>query len=234
MSKEDMIQARELIQQKKYDEARAILRKTSHQQAPAWLAKLDEIDPPAADPEATLIEKKPQAAVIESPSPINRPKPQGEERKIPLPVVVGCLGLFLLAAVCTIGAVWASSQVATFFGGVADFYEDFSTARPISYGVPVSGALSEANDFNEYWIFEAAAGDRVVITLRSSEIDTLLSLYEEDQTFLVDDDDSGGGVDGTDSLIEFTIPDNGRYVIVAGQWFTSEGGGSYTLSVQEQ
>jgi hypothetical protein len=42
------IQARELIREERYDEARAILRGIDHPKAQQWLAKLDEIAPPPA------------------------------------------------------------------------------------------------------------------------------------------------------------------------------------------
>ena len=38
--------AKEFIQEKKYDEARSILKTMDHPTATKWLAKLDEIDPP--------------------------------------------------------------------------------------------------------------------------------------------------------------------------------------------
>jgi hypothetical protein len=231
MSKEDMVQARELIKQKRFDEARAILRATNHHQAAAWLKKLDEIDPPNVDPEATWIDKKPPL----TPPPIADVIPaQKEEKKIPLPLVIGCLGLVIIAGICIFGGIWLSSRAATFFGGVTDFYDDFSTAQQLTIGTPVGGVLSEANEFTEYWVFNAAAGDNLVITLRSAQVDTLVSLYHDNRSFIIDDDDSGGGILGTDSQIEYTIPSDGRYIIVAGQWSIQEGGGSYTLTVTRQ
>lgn len=49
MSKAKFEAARELIREKKYDEARAILKTTDHPQTKDWLAKLDKIDPPLPD-----------------------------------------------------------------------------------------------------------------------------------------------------------------------------------------
>ncbi|MEP7284525.1 MAG: hypothetical protein ABI947_02000 [Chloroflexota bacterium] len=45
-SREKMQQARELITQKRYDDARAILRTVNHDTALDWLDKLDKLDPP--------------------------------------------------------------------------------------------------------------------------------------------------------------------------------------------
>jgi len=43
--KEQMLKARELIKRKRYDEARAILKKINHPKAKEWLAKIDKIAP---------------------------------------------------------------------------------------------------------------------------------------------------------------------------------------------
>ncbi len=48
MSKTKMLAAKELIDEKHYDEARAILRSVDHPKAVEWLEKLDKIDPPNA------------------------------------------------------------------------------------------------------------------------------------------------------------------------------------------
>lgn len=108
MSKDDMVQARELIKQKRFDEARAILQKTDHHQAADWLAKLEEIDPLVTDPEATLIEKTPQFTGHVLPPPMTGPDSRpahNEEREIPMPLAIGIIGLIILAAVCVIGAL---------------------------------------------------------------------------------------------------------------------------------
>jgi hypothetical protein len=46
MSKQKMLAARELIQEKRYAEARALLKTIDDPKAKEWLKKLDEIDPP--------------------------------------------------------------------------------------------------------------------------------------------------------------------------------------------
>jgi hypothetical protein len=247
MSKEKMVRAQQLIREKRYDDARIILRSTNHHQAAAWLAKLDEIDPPMA---ATFIEASPPAAedysVTESlysadPAPLpsspaavrefRELKTEEAEKNIPMPVVVGCLGLALLASVCVIGAVWAGSN---FMAGFRSVLEDIPTARSINYGVQVNGTLSEENFYLGIWSFEATAGDQLVITMRSNDFDSLLSLFSADFDLLAEDDDSGGGAFGTDSQIVVTIPDDGRYTIYAERFDASEAGGAYTLSVDRQ
>ncbi len=66
---------------------------------------MDEIDPPEADPEATLIEKTPDNHL---PPPMTSPdsRPSNFQiQEIPLPLALGVLGLLLLIAVCIIGAI---------------------------------------------------------------------------------------------------------------------------------
>lgn len=246
MSKEDMIWARELIKQKKFDEARTVLRATNHPQAASWLEKLDEIDPPAADLEATLIDAKPPADETTPPPPspaAHRPQVKKEESKIPMPLAIGCIGLFILAGVCVVGAFLVYSNLRETLLSAPDTFfdtepllapESFPDPNPISFGSPVSSALSSRNNFEESWIFDASEGDRVVITMRSDDIDSLLFLYSADGNYLTEDDDSGGGGTGYDAQISYTIPSNGQYVIVANQWFEGDGGGSYTLVVERQ
>lgn len=48
-SREKMQQARELIQAKRYDEARAVLRGINHEMALDWLDKIDKLDPPQVE-----------------------------------------------------------------------------------------------------------------------------------------------------------------------------------------
>lgn len=47
MSKMKMMAAKELISEKRYDEARTILRAVDHPTATEWLEKLDKLDPPS-------------------------------------------------------------------------------------------------------------------------------------------------------------------------------------------
>lgn len=240
MSKEDMVKAREFIKQKRFDDARAVLRKTNHPQAAAWLAKLDEIDPPVVDPEATLIEARPVATETgaTSPAPMVDNQPvKKEEREIPLPLALGCIGLVLLTGVCIIGAFLIYSNLQESLVTLSDPVQApdlFQNSTTISYGASVNGRLSNGNNFEESWVFTAAQGDQIVITMRSSEVDSLLYLHSANGNLLAENDDDGGGVNGYDSEINYTIPEDGQYIIVANQWFEGEGGGSYTLTLQRQ
>lgn len=54
MSKAKFAAAKELIDEKKYDEARAILRTLDHPTARDWEARIDKIDPPFQPPQAVI------------------------------------------------------------------------------------------------------------------------------------------------------------------------------------
>jgi len=46
MSQQDLLRARQLIQSKRFDEARTLLLQIDHPTADQWLDKLDEVSPP--------------------------------------------------------------------------------------------------------------------------------------------------------------------------------------------
>jgi hypothetical protein len=120
-----------------------------------------------------------------------------------------------------------------------------AAARPalalteIGVGDPVAGALAtsdaRAND-NSYfdpYVYHGHAGERLVITLRSSAFDSYLSygtLTGGRFSAIASDDDSGGG---SDSRLEVTLPADGDYVIRANS-LQPNATGSYTLQVEKQ
>lgn len=244
MSKEEMVQARELIKQRRFDEARAILRATDHHQAEAWLKKLDEIDPPNIDPEATLIEKSPTYFERELPPPMATPDDRParkNEGEIPMSLAIGSIGLVVLVGLCIIGVILLNSslqkEVVSTPQAVLDVEPNVDPAsaegiRPISFGTTVSSSLNEDNDQEEVWSFDANAGDRVVITMRSDTIDSLLYLYTADGEYLIENDDSGQGVNNFDSQIIYSVTKSGQYLIYANLWTDYEPAGNYTLSLE--
>ena len=92
----------------------------------------------------------------------------------------------------------------------------------IRVGASVSGELTdrdpEQEDGGRYdaYVFRAAAGDRFVVTLDSSDIDPLVRVGRmngPDFTELANNDDAAGG--GLNSRLTFTAPSAGEYVIRA-------------------
>ncbi len=102
-------------------------------------------------------------------------------------------------------------------------------------GQPVSGTLGNSSpllwDNSPFtaWYIEGRAGERVTITMRSSDFDSYLHIGRVgDRTLLANDDDSGGN---SDAQLSFTFPSTGTYVILANA-FSPTASGSYRLEVQ--
>ncbi|MEQ9032254.1 MAG: pre-peptidase C-terminal domain-containing protein [Aggregatilineales bacterium] len=96
----------------------------------------------------------------------------------------------------------------------------------ISVGGSVSGTLARGT--RQDWIFSGTAGQRVTITLTSTEFDTFLYLLDGSRTQVAQDDDGGGGTNS--QIVNFSLPSAGTYVIRAGSYL-DRGGGNYTLSL---
>lgn len=113
---------------------------------------------------------------------------------------------------------------------------------PISFNLPVTGAITSDNPFDVY-TFAGQAGQQVTITMQRSAgttLDTNLYLLSEAGIQLANNDDAPAGtvigVDerSTDSLISFNLTTDGNYFIVATRFGLQFGGttGTYQLTVQ--
>ncbi|HYJ80613.1 MAG TPA: PPC domain-containing protein [Longimicrobiaceae bacterium] len=111
--------------------------------------------------------------------------------------------------------------------------------QPISIGGPeVTGALEDSDptmddeSYYDYWSFTGRAGDRLRIAMRSEEFDTFLALGQlAGGTFteIASNDDAGD--DGTNSIVDITLPTDGTYVIRANS-FSGGSTGAYRLRVE--
>ena len=77
---------------------------------------------------------------------------------------------------------------------------------------------------------EVTSGDELTISLDSQDFDTYLTLYGPAGHFLSEDDDTGGGPNGTNSLINVSLLP-GWYVIEVSSFSPGELG-AYSLSIQ--
>jgi hypothetical protein len=106
------------------------------------------------------------------------------------------------------------------------------TATPIQIGQNIGQALNSTDcqlddgSWADFYTFNGTAGQQVRIFMNSSSIDSYLGLANETGTFVVEDDDSGGG---WSALITATLPANGVYIILANSALPNQFGG-YTLS----
>ena len=104
----------------------------------------------------------------------------------------------------------------------------------ISVGETVAGTVTEDVPSHTY-IFNANAGERVIITLVSDDFDTFLTLLDVHGDELQTDDDSAGNLDSRIGPIE--LPEDGTYTIVAASYGQANGRiaalGAYTLSLED-
>ena len=120
MSKQKMLAARELINEKRYDEARAILQAVDHPTADKWLAKLDQIAPESI-PEPTWSESYYQDEEPDLPDiPTERERPPRKWHWW-LQMRCGCyLLIFLLTLSWMIFGVTVGFAVREFVGQIAE------------------------------------------------------------------------------------------------------------------
>ncbi|HEX6041537.1 hypothetical protein [Longimicrobium sp.] len=111
------------------------------------------------------------------------------------------------------------------------------TSQSITAGETVESELDDDdtvldsdNSFYETWTYQGRAGEQLRISMESDEFDTYLHIgrmvngdWEEIATM-----DDGG--DGTNSLLEVSLPEDGEYVIRANS-YTADQTGAYTLRV---
>ena len=116
---------------------------------------------------------------------------------------------------------------------VIDYLPGMPNAVPIASGQSLAGDISPTNKFDLY-TFDGEAGDVVSISMQRSagNLDTTLFLLDSTGLQLAFNDDVVAG-DNTDSLIsEFTLPQNGQYIIIATHFGLTYGGttGTYNLT----
>ena len=83
MSREAMLEARELIKAKRYDEARFILHSIDHPTAQEWLAKLDQIAPVSTTPDDNPFDNPFDSPFVSSPSSADNPFAASPKRQPP-------------------------------------------------------------------------------------------------------------------------------------------------------
>ncbi|MBX3132271.1 MAG: PPC domain-containing protein [Gemmatimonadaceae bacterium] len=128
-------------------------------------------------------------------------------------------------------------SAAEVLGGGATASGDARATRDIAFGQTVSGTLQEGDrvleddgTFYDAYTFEGRAGERIIITMRSSDFDAYLSLRTADGA-LIESNDDIPGADTTDAQIAFTLERAGRYSIYANSLSEGETG-RYTLTLE--
>ncbi len=133
------------------------------------------------------------------------------------------------------------------FGGITGEYtlriEDRANVpaprtTPIRRGQSITGSLAsgdpELDDgrLHDPYAYTGRAGERIRIAVASDDFDTVVILGRMvDGAFVeLDTNDDAEDGDGTDSVLELELPDDGRYVIQVTS-FARDSGGDYRLTV---
>jgi hypothetical protein len=110
--------------------------------------------------------------------------------------------------------------------------------QPITAGQAVSGALEEDdevldtdNSFYDMWMYQGRANERLRISMDSEAFDTYLAIGQMQGGEFVEIASMDDGGEGTNSLLDVTLPEDGQYVIRANS-FSAAQTGAYTLRVE--
>ncbi len=117
--------------------------------------------------------------------------------------------------------------------GAIDFQSQLESALPIASGETLGGSLTTDKKYDLYY-FDGEAGDIVTVSMETTagRLDTTLFLIDPNGLQIAENDDAVVG-ESTNSLInEFTLPETGRYIIIATHFGMLYGGttGAYNLT----
>jgi hypothetical protein len=96
----------------------------------------------------------------------------------------------------------------------------------------LTASSSILDDGTPYELHEITArqGEQLQVNMSSDAFDAYLQVWAEGQIVMAEDDDSGGGLN---SQIDFVVPEDGRYMIVANS-VGSEAQGRYEITVRRE
>jgi hypothetical protein len=113
-----------------------------------------------------------------------------------------------------------------------------ATPHPIEPNQEVTGTLNDEdpsgddNSYYDYWTYQGRAGERLRITMSSDAFDTFVSIGTADGSHYNELASNDDGPDGTNSLLEFTLPNDGVYTIRA-KALSGDSTGEYRLKVEK-
>lgn len=91
-----------------------------------------------------------------------------------------------------------------------------------------TGGVGPGLSYYDEWSYSAMAGQRIVVTMESEDVDAYVVILRDDGTEVASDDDGG---DGLNARVEFRAPATGRYTFLATS-AVSEQSGRYTIRVE--
>lgn len=114
-----------------------------------------------------------------------------------------------------------------------------ATPRPIEPNAQVTGMLDDSDpqgedeSYYDYWTYQGRQGERLRISMDSEAFDSYLSIGTLQNGEFNEIESNDDGPEGTNSLLEVTLPSNGTFVIRA-KALSGENEGNYTLKVEPQ
>jgi len=118
---------------------------------------------------------------------------------------------------------------------IAEVQPDRAPA-PLAFGASLQGEIDENDprddDDRGYdaYAFTGREGQRIQVTMRSGDFDTFLQIGKADGEFTALASDDDGLMEGTDSRLSFTLPEDGDYVLRALP-LSSDAEGLYSLEL---
>ncbi|MDZ4766858.1 MAG: PPC domain-containing protein [Chloroflexota bacterium] len=117
-----------------------------------------------------------------------------------------------------------------------DFPPEIEGASVIVPGVAANGSITPDNKFDVY-VFDGTAGDVVSVAMNatSGTLDTALYLAGSTGAQLAENDDVEPGTNKNSLIANYTLPQTGRYIIIATHFGALYGGtiGTYTLTLTQ-
>ena len=127
------------------------------------------------------------------------------------------------------------ADVATSMAGSSVYWRLLVPRGELVPGQAVDSRLSSFDQadgdgrYQEIWAYRARAGQRLVVTMLSGDMDAYVRVVQRDGSMIASDDDGAGG---TDARVEFEAPAADDYLIVA-TTFSSGEEGSYQIHLYE-
>jgi len=103
--------------------------------------------------------------------------------------------------------------------------------NPVEAGLAAGDPTFDDGTHFQAWRYSGRAGERVTVTMRSTQVDAFLLAYRgplEAAEWLAEDDDGAGG---TDAAVSMVLPTDGTYTFVANTYGAGTTG-AYTISLE--
>jgi len=96
--------------------------------------------------------------------------------------------------------------------------------QTLFYGQRVNDDLQSG--ISDFWVFDGEAGDRITLVMNSTDFDTFLELYNMNNQPIASNDDANGN----NSQINFVLPADGSYTVIA-RGYSGSASGFYNLTL---